>query len=139
MSEIIGHCLRTPNSKFYFEIVAYCLGAGPQKMLTVTLKWGTFLYFTFLKVFKQNVFLVYFKAKNEEKLKKSILLLTGQEKFAHFYRKFISNFLFVKCYFNCICKFPKKFIFKVFFKKRKLWRARCKIRRYFGIGLIKNT
>ena len=48
-------------------------------MLTVTLKWGTFLYFTFLKVFKQNVFLVYFKAKNEEKLKKSILLLPGQK------------------------------------------------------------
>ena len=108
-------------------------------MLTVTLKWGTFLYFTFLKVFKLNVFLVYFKAKNEEKLKKSILLLTGLEKFAHFYRKFISNFLFDKCYFNRICKFPPKFILKVFFKKRKLCRARCKILGYFVIGLLKNT
>ena len=56
-------------------------------MLTVTLKWGTFLYFTFLKVFKHYVSLVYFKAKNEEKLKKTILLLPGQKNFPFLWLK----------------------------------------------------
>ena len=43
-------CLRTPNPNFLCENVAYLLGAGPQKMLTVTVGWPNKFSLNILKV-----------------------------------------------------------------------------------------
>ena len=69
-------------------------------MLTVTIKW-TFFYKTFVKPAPGgNVFLYFFKAKNEEKLKKSnrVKKTNGQFWGQQNYNKlFISNFLCGGC------------------------------------------
>ena len=110
--------LQDPNSKISWLNVAFSLGAGPQKILTVTLKF----YLTFLKVSPKTkrVLQLVKKRKLNRNLKKYILftIFKIKNRFAHFWKikKYLKTFnleIFGNCslkYKEGFCKLSKKYI-----------------------------
>ena len=103
--------LQDPNSKISWLNVAFSLGAGPQKILTVTLKF----YLTFLKVSPKTkrVLQLVKKRKLNRNLKKYILftIFKIKNRFAHFWKikKYLKTFN-LEIFGNCFCKLSKKYI-----------------------------
>ena len=76
-SENCAKLLKDLDSKVSLGNVAFKFGAGPQKILTVTLKWTNKFFYNIFVDCARGEFLLRFllKAKNKEKLHNTFFLL----------------------------------------------------------------